>query len=106
MIEGAAEDVLSWTPPWLLKRAKQVGNERAAVVALTGDAEPNLLADLPGERVGKARMLEIAEESNRQINEQLNNWTVVAVPNEGWAEHTFGEPAAERRWAAAEHTVR
>ena len=43
--------------------AKQVGDERAAVVALTGDAEPDLLADLPGERVGKARMLELAEES-------------------------------------------
>ena len=47
LIEGAPDDVLSWTPPWLLERAKEVGDERAAVVALTGDAEPDLLADLP-----------------------------------------------------------
>jgi aminopeptidase len=106
MIEGAADDVLSWTPPWLLKRAKQVGDERAAVVALTGDAEPNLLADLPGERVGKARMIELAQESNRQINEQLNNWTVIGVPNEGWAQQMFGEPDLERLWKAVEFTVR
>jgi aminopeptidase len=106
MIEGAAEDLLSWTPPWLLNRAKQVGDERAAVIALTGDAEPNLLADLPGERVGKARMLELAEESNRQINEQLNNWTVIGVPNVGWAEQMFGEPDLERLWQAVEFTVR
>jgi aminopeptidase len=106
LIEGAADELLSWTPPWLLKRAKQVGDERAAVVALTGDAEPNLLADLPGERVGKARMLELAEESNRQINEQLNNWTVIGVPNVGWAQQMFGEPDLERLWQAVEFTVR
>jgi aminopeptidase len=106
LIEGAADEMLSWTPPWLLNRAKEVGDERAAVIALTGDAEPNLLADLPGDRVGKARMLELAEESNRQINEQLNNWTVIGVPNVGWAEQMFGEPDLERLWEAVEFTVR
>jgi aminopeptidase len=106
LIENAADDLLSWTPPWLLNRARQVGDERAAVVALTGDAEPNLLADLPGDRVGKARMLALAEESNRQINEQLNNWTVIGVPNVGWAEQMFGEPDLERLWKAVEFTVR
>ncbi|MDX6486820.1 MAG: aminopeptidase [Gaiellaceae bacterium] len=106
LIEGAANELLSWTPPWLLNRAKQVGEERAAVIALTGDAEPNLLGDLPGERVGKARMLELAEESNRQINEQLNNWTVIGVPNVGWAEQMFGEPDLDRLWEAVEFTVR
>jgi len=106
LIKGAADELLSWTPPWLLKRSVQVGDERAAVIALTGDAEPNLLADLPGDRVGKARMLELAEESNRQINEQLNNWTVIGVPNAGWAEQMFGEPDLERLWKAVEYTVR
>jgi aminopeptidase len=106
LIEGAPDDVLSWTPPWVLKRARQVGDERAAVVALTGDAEPELLADLPGERVGKARMFELAEENTRQINEQLNNWTVVGVPNEGWARQMFGEPDLERLWQVVEYCVR
>jgi aminopeptidase len=106
MIEGAADDVLSWTPPWLLQRARAVGDERAAVVALTGDAEPELLADLPGERVGKARMVELSEEFSRQINEQLNNWTVVGVPNPGWAQQMFGEPDVERLWKVVEHCVR
>ena len=107
LIEGAADELLlSWTPPWLLERAVQIGKERAAVIALTGDAEPNLLADLPGDRVGKARMLELAEESNRQVNEQLNNWTVIGVPNEGWAQQMFGEPDVERLWKAVEFTVR
>ena len=106
LIEGAADDVLSWTPPWLLQRERMIGHERAAVVALTGDAEPELLADLPGERVGKARMRELAEEGTRQINEQLNNWTVVGVPNAGWAGQMFGEPDLERLWKAVEYCVR
>ena len=76
------------------------------MVALTGDAEPDLLADLPGDRVGKARMLELAEENSRQINEQLNNWTVVGVPNEGWATQMFGEPDLERLWKLVEFCVR
>jgi len=106
LIENVAEDVLSWTPPWLLKRAQDVGTEKAAVVALTGDAEPDLLADLPGERVGKARMLALAEESTRQINERLNNWVVIGVPNEGWAAQMFGEPDVERLWQLVERCVR
>jgi aminopeptidase len=106
LIEHAAEDVLSWTPPWLLERAVEVGDEKAAVIALTGDAEPELLADLPGERVGKARMLELAQENNRQINEQLNNWVVIGVPNEGWASQMFGEPDLDRLWKLVEYCVR
>ncbi|HVC86901.1 MAG TPA: aminopeptidase [Gaiellaceae bacterium] len=106
LIEHAADDVLSWTPPWVLERAVEVGDENAAVIALTGDAEPELLADLPGERVGKARMLALAQENNRQINEQLNNWTVVGVPNEGWAKQMFGTPDLDRLWELVEFCVR
>jgi aminopeptidase len=106
LIEHAGDDILSWTPPWLLERAVEIGDERAAIVALTGDAEPELLADLPGDRVGKARMLDLAHENNRQVNEQLNNWTVVGVPNDGWAKQMFGEPDTERLWELVEFCVR
>jgi aminopeptidase len=106
MIENAADDILSWTPPWLLRRERDVGDQHAAVVALTGDAEPELFADLPGERVGKARMLELAEEGTRQINERLNNWVVIGVPNEGWAQQMFGEPDVARLWELVEFCVR
>lgn len=106
LIEHAQDDVLSWTPPWLLGRAKHMGNERAAIIALVGDAEIDLLADLPGERVGRARMKELADENMRQINEQLNNWTIIGVPNTGWASQMFGEPDVERLWELVEFCVR
>ena len=106
LIEHAEDEVLSWTPPWLLQRAKHIGNERAAIIALAGDAEIDLLADLPGERVGRARMKELADENMRQINDQLNNWTIIGVPNTGWASQMFGEPDLERLWELVEFCVR
>jgi aminopeptidase len=106
MIEHADDELLSWTPPWILERAKHVGDERAAIIALIGDAEIDLLADLPGERVGRARMKELADETMRQINEQLNNWTIIGVPNAGWARQMFGEPDVDRLWKLVEFCVR
>ena len=106
LIEFAPDDRLSWTPPWLMERMRGFSDERAAIVALTGDAEPDLLADLPGDRVGRARMVELAAEGTRQLNERLNNWTIVGVPNEGWARQLFGEPDLERLWELVAHCVR
>lgn len=106
LIEHAADDVLSWTPPWLLERERAVGDDRAAVISLAGDAEPDLLADLPGDRVGRARMIALGEEATRQVNERLSNWVVIGVPNEGWATQMFGEPDVERLWQLVEFCVR
>ena len=106
LIEHAADDRLSWTPPWLLERVQHFGKVNAAVIALTGDAEPELLADLPGDRVGKARMTKIGEELTRQTNERLNNWVVAGVPNEGWANQLFGAPDVEPLWELVEFCVR
>jgi len=106
LIEHAADDLLSWTPPWLLERAKHFGTANAAIIALTGDAEPELLADLPGDRVGKARMTKLGEEATRQTNEGLNNWVVAGVPNTGWATQLFGEPDVEPLWKLVEFCVR
>ena len=106
MIEHADGEILSWTPPWLLERMRTFGNEHAAVIALTGDAQPDLLGDLPGERVGRARMLELAAEGTRQMNERLNNWTVIGVPNDGWAQQMFHDADLDRLWDLVEYCVR
>ncbi len=106
LIANAGDDVLSWTPPWLLSRERNFGDEHAAIVALTGDSEPEALADLPGDRVGKARMVELAKESSRHVTDRLCNWTVVGAPNEGWATQVFGEPDVDRLWGLVEHCVR
>jgi aminopeptidase len=104
-IEHAADDALGWSPPWLVRRADDIGEDGAALMAITGNPEPELYADLDGHRVGRARMQELAE-SMLKLTEGLSNWSIVAFPNEGWARTVFGEPDVERLWDAVSTAVR
>jgi aminopeptidase len=106
MIEAAPEEILSWSPPWLLERMKELGERKSAQIAISGDPEPNLLADLDPKRVGSTYMRELAELSLRYTVQRANNWTIVAMPNEGWAEQVFGEPDVDRLWDAVAYAVR
>jgi aminopeptidase len=104
-IEQAAEEQLGFSPPWLVRRLKEFGEIGGALCAITGNPEPDLYGDLDGERVGKARMREVAEAS-LELTDGLCNWTIVAYPNEGWANTVLGEPDVERLWEAVGHAVR
>ena len=107
MIEHAADVVLEWTPPWRLTQLQYLAEQQGAQIAITGNPEPDLLADLDGSRVGRAQPRELAELGMRVVlDEQLVNWTGVAYPNAGWAERICGEPDVERLWEAVAFTVR
>jgi aminopeptidase len=106
MIELAPEETLTWTPPWLLEKERYLASDHAAIVAITGDPEPDLMGDLDQSRVGRARMLKLGEESMKNTVKRMNNWTIVSSPNEGWAERVLGEPDVERLWEAVAYTVR
>ncbi len=105
-IQNAKEDTLDWTPPWVLEKIAYLAGERGALLQIVGDPEPELLADLDGTRVGKTRMRELAERYVEVLNQRLLNWSIVAYPNEGWAETVFGEPDVERLWEAVGSAVR
>jgi aminopeptidase len=104
-IENAADEELGYSPPWLVSRLRELGETGGAVLAITGNPEPELFADLDGQRVGKARMKEVAEAS-LALTDGLCNWAIVPYPNAGWAETVFGEPDVERLWQAVETAVR
>lgn len=105
-IELGPEEMLDWTPPWMLDWAQFAGRERSAAIGLTGDAEPELLADLDGSLVAKNRPVELNKLIWKQSAERLINWTGVAYPNEGWARTVFGEPDVERLWQAVAFCTR
>jgi aminopeptidase len=98
MIELGPDDALEHTPEWLKSRFRATAGN--ANIATTGDPAPQLLADLDGERVGRARMKELADIVRELMTERRINWTGIAFPNEGWAEKVFGEPDVERLWEA------
>ena len=58
LIAEGPEESLDWTPR-LLARLEDLAERQGATILITGDAEPDLLADLDQERVAKARMLEL-----------------------------------------------
>lgn len=105
-IEMVDDALLSWTPPHLLEAMRRVESAGGARIKVAGDAEPDLLADLNATRVGKARMREWMEELVGQINRRSVNWTIVACPNEGWAQSVFGEPDVARLWDAVARSTR
>ena len=105
MIELGPDEALTHTPGWLKTRMHGVRRQPRSV-GITGDAEPDLLADLDGDRVGRARMAELNEIARELMIKRAINWTGVAFPNEGWAEQVFGEPDVERLWEAVAFCTR
>jgi aminopeptidase len=104
-IQGAPEQALGWSPPWLIERFNALGAEGGALLAITGNPEPELLADLDGGRVAASRM-QALNEAALQLTDGLVNWSIVAYPNEGWAQTVLGEPDVERLWQAVATAVR
>lgn len=104
-IQSAPEESLDWSPPWLVKRMKSLGETGGALLGITGNPEPEVFADLDGSRVGRARMSEVTKAS-LALTEGLCNWSIVACPNRGWAQTVFGEPDLERLWDAVSSAVR
>jgi aminopeptidase len=106
LVEHGPEESLDWTPPYWMTRLEDLVERRGARIAITGDADPALLAGLDQRRVGAARMTDYMELSLRVVTERRLAWVVAAYPNEGWAEAVFGEPDVERLWEAVAEAVR
>jgi aminopeptidase len=106
LVELGPEESLSWTPPYWMTRLEDLIERRGARIAITGEAEPALLAGLNERRVGAARMVEYNDLMLRAVTERRVSWVIAAYPNEGWAEAVFGEPDVERLWEAVARAVR
>ncbi len=106
LIESGPEEMLSWSPPWLVDRLDYATARQAAKINFSGDPEPGLLADLDQDRVANSRQVELVEASLRQHVEERVAWSLIGAPTEAWAKAVFGEPDIERLWRAVEHAVR
>lgn len=106
MLKNAPEEALTWTFPYLMKKAQDIEAGQGAAINVAGDPEPDLFADLDPQRVGNARMLELAELYTRQVGQRALAWVIVAYPNEGWAKTVFGEPDVGRLWEAVGKAAR
>src|SRR5580765_6137302 len=58
-IQHASDDMLGWSPPWLVKRLEDLGADGGAMLVISSSPEPRLFADLDGKRIAGARMREL-----------------------------------------------
>ena len=98
MIELGPDEALTATPDWLVDRAAALDGN--AIVMIAGEGEPELLADLDQDRVGRARPVALIQKMVEIQNRRGVNWTIAAFPTAGWAEQVFGKPDVERLWDA------
>jgi aminopeptidase len=96
MIELGPDSALAQTSDWEKELVESMAGN--ALIGTTGDPEPELLADLDGERVGRAVQQELVEIQMRLFGESAINWCGIGAPSEGWAKQVFGEPDVERLW--------
>ena len=96
MIEHGPDEALTHSPDWIKAYVESAAGN--AFLGTTGEAEPELMADLDSGRVGRALMQEVSEIINSQLRDRSVNWCGVGAPNAGWAQQMFGDPDVERLW--------
>ncbi len=108
-LEHASADTLDWVPAWYGDRARQLGEARAAVIALNGTVAPTLYDDLDPALVAKDRLPSL-KEYMELVNERTVNWCVAPCPTAAWAGLVYPElepdEALEALWQAVEHVCR
>jgi aminopeptidase len=105
-IELGPEEELGWSAPYVLDWVHRWDEENPALISLTGNPNPDLLADLDPSLVGRAEPRDLRLAFLDCIRGRHINWVIVAAPNEGWASQVFGEPDVERLWDAVATATR
>jgi hypothetical protein len=82
------------------------GEERPALIFLTGNPDPDLLADLDPALVRRAEPREMRAAMLGHLDMRRFNWTAIPAPTGGWATQVFGEPDVERLWNAVATATR
>ena len=108
-VELAAEDTLSWVPPWLGRRILDLGELDAARIRLSPIVPPGLLAGLDPARAARDR-LPAVREVFKTVEDRSIAWTISPFATEAWAQVVFPElePAAavDALWRDIEHVCR
>src|SRR3954451_9007247 len=105
-VDGAPDDVLGWTPPWMLARLERAIELGSAVIGISADSGADVFAGVDEERLGRARHDELDAVWMRAVTGRRLPWAWVGYPTEAWAREVFGEPDLARLWEAFAHALR
>jgi aminopeptidase len=93
----APEDSLDFVPDWLNRKAAEAIERKGASIAITGETDLDVFADIDPRRVGRDPM-PLIPAVLKMVESRAVNWTVVPYPTEAWAQRLFGEPDLGRLW--------
>ncbi len=105
----AAEETLSFVPPWMTERLDWLSAEEGARISLRGGLGAEALEGVDPRRAG-LDLLPYVSNTAAVINEGTTNWCVSVVPTPTWARTVYPELEPEAAytalWDAVAHVCR
>jgi aminopeptidase len=105
-VETAPDEMLGWTPPWMVGRLERAIEVGAAIVGVSADSGAEVYAGLDGDRLARARFRDFDRVWMDGVMGRKLAWSLVAYPTESWAREALGEPDLDRLWDAFAHALR
>ena len=105
-VAGAKDDVLGWTPPWMLARIERASEIGAGVIGISADSGAEIFEGLDEGRLARARYRDFDQAWLKGVMGGHLAWTLVAYPTEGWAREALGKPDVDALWDAVAHALR
>ncbi|MGH2817623.1 MAG: aminopeptidase [Actinomycetota bacterium] len=96
-LRHAPVETLSFVPEWYDQQMAQLVERRAAFIQIAGNPEPHLFEGIDADRLRRCIFWTTPSQLRVAMSNE-SNWTIVACPNEGWAEQMLGEPDVARLW--------
>ena len=105
-VETAPDEMLGWTPPWMVARLERAIEVGAAIIGVSADSGAEVYEGLDGERLARARFRDFDRVWMDGVMGRKLAWSLVAYPTEGWAREALGEADVDRLWDAFAHALR
>ena len=91
-VAAAADDMLGWTPPWMVQRLERAIDVGAAVIGISGDSGAHIFEGIDGDRLARARFRDFDKTWLEGVMGRRLAWSLVAYPSETWAREALGGP--------------
>jgi aminopeptidase len=100
------DDVLGWTPPWMIQRLERAAEIGAGVIGISDSSYADVFEGVDGARLAAARFRDLDRTWLQAVTGGNVAWSLIAYPTERWATEALGEPNVDRLWDAVAHTLR
>lgn len=105
-VEHAADEDLGSVLAHEIAAAKSWGEDKVAVISLTGNPNPTVMDGIDPERLARNAPIELIKVVMPTITTNQIAWTVVAAPSPGWAQAVLGTPDVARLWEGIKTSMR